>query len=71
MDKIYETHCPDFYVGGVFIEDTWRGRFHATTNELLEYAITSEDVGDGELILIDHMVEAQLIYSNWWAKVQK
>lgn len=62
-------HQPDYYIAGICIKDQWIGEFHATTEDLMEYAITSEGIGEPEMLLIDDMIEAQLVYKQWWERV--
>lgn len=65
-------HNPDYYVGGVFIPQTeeWKGRFHATSEELWRYAeqdVTT--VEEYEIVL--GLINAQQVYAIWWEKMQK
>jgi hypothetical protein len=67
---MHTKHQPDHYIAGICIEDQWIGEFYATNEELLEYAITNDSLGDPELQLIDDMIEAQLVYSKWWERIR-
>lgn len=65
-------HMPRFYIAGIYIHrlNEWRGKFHATTDELFDYAehvVTT--VEEYDVVLC--MINSQQVYEMWWEKVQK
>lgn len=76
----FTCHKPNMYIAGVLtreedpytgeVKEQWIGEFHATSTELLQYAL-KDGMGELEMLLIDDMIEAALVYEKWWKKVRK
>lgn len=67
-DKLVFLHLPDYWVGGVLVEDHWLGEFFATDEELMDWAV-KEDLDELYLDLIDKMCEGCEVYRSWWERV--
>ena len=65
-------HMPKLYVGGIYLYqlDEWRGVFHASSEELFDYAENNVTTIE-EYDIVLSMINAQQVYEIWWEKVQK
>ena len=71
-DAQFISHAPNYYVGGIYIEemDEWMGRFHTTAEELLSYAENDvQTVAEYEVVL--SLLSSQQTYKFWWDKVRR
>lgn len=53
-------------MGGIYLSETteWIGNFHATPDELFEWA--AEEADDAVISLIMDISDAQQVYERWW-----
>jgi hypothetical protein len=62
-----EPHKPDHWVAGLLAGDEWRGKFHATEEELYEHLEKDCD-SDAEALLVYNVIDSMKVYQLWWEK---
>lgn len=53
------------YVGGILVQDEWRGRFHVPEMGLWQ-ELEADYVTELEAVLIMDMIQAAQVYDEWW-----
>lgn len=66
-----EPHLPKHWVAGVYKDGEWYGEFAATADELMTWCQDNAEHDYAVEDLVLRICECQLVYEEWWERVQK